>query len=449
MNRTEAATGVDAMDRPLVCLVDTRDDGHHPMYAAVYARALHGLGCDVWLAAPGRLIAAMPPVEGWVAPAGVTAAGGSFQTKPWEPPATPDSGPIRSEYRASHHWESLGGFLDAASLAAGRYPDLVLLLWFDDFIAETLPRRVVEDRIRCPFAGLWFQPPPRRPRTWREAVKRLLRSGRRYPALRSRLCAGVLLLQASDAASLRRLGVSAIIEVPEVTGSRPPSVEPDLVTQIRRRAAGREIVSLVGSLEGRKGLRPFLEVAATATADDWLFVMAGRLQRNTVDPETLRLLDSLSSEPDPKVLLIDRWLDDETLDAIVACSSLLHVYYYDWPYSSNMICKAAAYDVPVIGGTKGYIGRMIRDYDLGFMVRGPSEFAGRFVPGFAAEVSAYAGSERFRDGCERYRAAHDPMVLQRVLATLLADRRLSCPDSGGCRTSGLQADPRSTRPHAS
>ena len=400
-------------ERPLVCLVDSRDDGHHPMYAAVYADVLRELGCDVWLAASARLIAAMPPC------ADTIDAAGSLAMKPWEPPGPPAVGSIRSETLAARRWDSLGGLLGQASRDTGRYPDLVLLLWFDDFIAEILPRRAVESRIRCPFAGLWFQPPPQRPRTWREAAKRLLRAGRRYPVLRSRQCVGVLLLDASDSGHLPRFGRPPLLEVPEVSVSRLPEAEPALVTDIRRRAAGRSIFSLVGSLEGRKGLRPFLEAADVAHVDEWFFVMAGKLQRHTLDPETIRLLDRLTAGRDPRVLLIDGWLEEEVLNAIVACSSLVHVYYYDWLYSSNMVCKAAACDVPAIGGVAGYIGRMIRDYSLGFQVQAPPELAARFTPGFAADVAAFRKSAAFRDGCRRYRAANNPAALGSVLRRLL------------------------------
>lgn len=407
MNRNVTQT------KPLVCLVDSRDDGHHPMYAAVYAQVVRELGCDVWLAAPARLIAAMPPAQVR------SDANGSLTMKPWEPPDRLSGGGIRPEVHVSRLWESLGSFLDTASRTAGRYPDILVHLYFDDFIAEMLPRRDVEDRIRCPFAGLWFKPPQRRPPTWREAAKRLLRFGRRYPLLRSPGCSGILLLDASDSRHLARNGRPRLVEVPEVSNAVLPTAEPGIVTDIRRQAAGRSIFSVVGSMEGRKGLGPFLHALKVAPADEWFFVMAGKIQRNGMDSETSRLLDELAAGRDPRLFLVDRWLDEEVLNAIVACSNLVHVYYYDWPYSSNMILKAAAYDVPMIGGVAGYIGRMIRNYELGFTVKTPPELAARFVPGFAADVDALRKSAAFRDGCRRYRAANNSAVLGNALCRVL------------------------------
>ena len=156
--------------KPLVCLVDSRDDGHHPMYAAFYSQALCELGCDVWLVAPPKLIAAMP--------AGAAAgAAGAFESKPWEPPTRLSPASACPWDFAGLFWDDLGKFLDRASRSADRYPDLILHLYLDDFLTRSLPRRQVEARIRCPFAGVWFKPPPGRPTTWREVAKRMLRAG--------------------------------------------------------------------------------------------------------------------------------------------------------------------------------------------------------------------------------------------------------------------------------
>jgi hypothetical protein len=237
--------------------------------------------------------------------------------------------------------------------------------------------------------------------------------------LRSPQCAGILLLDASDSRHLSRGGLPRIVEVPEVSDAVLPKTESQLVAEIRRQAAGRSVYSLVGSIDGRKGLRDFLRAAEVAPVDEWFFVMAGCLVRDDLDGGMARLLESMTAGPRPRALLIDRWLDDETLNAIVALSNLMHVYYYHWPYSSNMLCKTAAYGVPAIGGSMGYIGRMIREYDLGITVPPGGSPADRFVPGFAAEMAAFGGSEAFRRGCSRYLAANNPAVLGDVLSRLL------------------------------
>lgn len=409
----EAAHGaVHDTVRRLVCLVDSREDGHHPMYAAIYARAFLELGCDVMLVACPALLAALPAVvEGG-------AVQGALTTVPWAVPAGLSTG-VRTEIRAARLWESLGATVDASAREIGRYPTLIVHLWFDDFVAETLPYHAVHGRIRCPFGGLWFQPPTRLPSSWREAAKRLLRWGRRYRVLRGNRCAGILVFDAARVGPLSGIGRTVVFEVPEVSTSLLPRHEPDLVAEIRRMAAGRSVYSVVGALEERKGLAAFLDAVEAAPAEEWLFVMVGRLVAGGIGVETRRRIERLSTGPRPRLLFQDRWLEDDVLNAVVACSSLVHVYYYDWPFSTNMLCKAAAHRVPVSGGAKGYIGRMIREYGLGFTVASSAELATRFRRGFSAEVSAFARAETFRDGCDRYAAANNAAALKDVLARLL------------------------------
>lgn len=404
---------------PLIALVDSRHDGHHPMYAALYARVLRELGCDVWLVAPPGMIAAMPSAEPR------SAAAGSLSIRPWEPPARPAPGTARVEVHVARLWESLGAEIDRAAAAEGRYPTLVLHLYFDDFISEVSTARAVEERIHCPFAGLWFKPPPRWPPNTRESLKRLLRVGRRYPSLRAAPCAGVLVFDAGATRHLSRRGRPPFFEVPEVSNAVLPPKEPELVAEIRRQAAGRSVYSMVGSIDGRKGLRDFLQAAEAAPVGEWFFVMAGCLIKNDVDERSSRMFERLSAGPAPRLMLVDEWLDDETLNAIVAGSSLLHVCYKDWPYSSNMICKSAVHRVPAIGRKKGYIGGMIRRYDLGIVLPPDGSLAARFVPGFAAEVADFTRSEAFLGGCSRYLAANNPDVLGDTLVHLLEKCRPS------------------------
>ncbi len=404
------------------------------MYAAFYSRALRELGCDVWLAAPAKLIAAMPAVV-------VAGADGTFEAKPWEAPIRLSPASARPWAFAGLLWEGLSDFLDRASRSAGRYPDLILHLYLDDFLSETLPRRYVETRIACPFAGLWFKPPPGRPPTWREAAKRVMRAGRWFSLLRSPRCSGLLLLDASDSGKLSRSGGPKILEVPEVSDWCLPSTESGLIAEIRRWAAGRRVFTVVGSLEERKGLQAFLRAADAAPADEWCFVMAGRLVKSGFAAGTLALLETLTTSPRPRVLLHDTWLDDEVLNSIVTCSNLVHVYYPYWPYSTNMLCKAAAASVPVIGINNGYIGRMLREYDLGFAVPPGDDLAALFRPGFAAEVAAFGRSEVFLNGCSRYLAANNPTALRDVLARLLRLDHLCAPPTGTQRLNAGNAGP--------
>ena len=113
--------------------------------------------------------------------------------------------------------------------------------------------------------------------------------------------------------------------------------------------------------------------------------------------------------------LADRWFDDETLNAIVAASGLLHACYERWPYSSNMLCKAAAFRVPIIVAEEGYLGRNTVQYGLGFTVPEGRQMPGRFVKGFAADVASFRAQPAFVEGCSKYVADNSPDALVSTL----------------------------------
>lgn len=400
------------MSRPLVCLVEPCDNGHHPMYAAVYSQAVVQLGCEVWLIGPQGLFEAMPaPEDG--------SDSDRIRRVPWDSTVLLKASGMTGHQRVAALWASLGQCLEGASRSHGRYPDIMVHLYLDSFISEMFPRQVAEASIRCPFAGLWFK--PSKPLTWsiRDVAKRAIRAGRRYRLLRSERLMALLLLDTVGQDHLAASGRPQLIAVPEFTTTALPSVESPLVARIRDRAAGRQIYSLVGSLEGRKGIKAFLRAAAGAPPDDWLFVMVGKAVPDTFDQETKDLLRNLSEGDAARVLVEDRWLDEAELNAVVAASGLLHVCYEEWPYSSNMLCKSTAYCVPAVGCEAGYIGRAICTYGLGVTVASGEELPGLFVPGFADQIASLRGSSPFRDGCRRYAEANNPTKLVEAMKPLM------------------------------
>lgn len=390
--------------RPLVCLVDAHDNGHHPMYAAMYATTFATLGADVLLVAPESLAQAMPHLGG----AAVTVV-------PWGTAPILADPTVQADERAMRLWRSLGEVLDANARVMNRYPDYLVHLFVDSFITELIPRSAIDAHVRCPFAGLWFKPPCPLGLSARDITKRIVRWGRRYASLRSPRWAAILLLDTAGYGHLSPAGQPRIVGVPEFSVTALPAVEPAIVKEIRGHAAGRRICSLVGSLEGRKGVKAFLRSAAVAPRDEWFFVMAGKVAWDTIDVDSKQALRRLRSGTDGRVYLADRWFDDETLNAIVASSGLLHACYERWPYSSNMLCKAAAFRVPVIVAEEGYLGRKTVHYGLGFTVPEGRQMPGRFVTGFAADVASFGVQPAFVEGCSEYVADNSPDALVSTL----------------------------------
>jgi glycosyltransferase involved in cell wall biosynthesis len=400
-------------ERPIVAIVDPHDSGHHAMYVSGYLRALLQIGCDVMVIAPNSLLAALPVGANDQA---------SVQRVPWE---VADQLPLQAspEERAEKLWQALGKTLAVEALESGRYPNVVLLVYLDSFITELLRPDVATRAVSCPVVGLWFKPPQTLRFRWREQIRRLVRLGRRYRLFRSPRFAALLLLDPEAVGTIPGRP-SRIITVPEFTDTSLPAACPALVAGMLERAAGRSISCLVGSIDARKGVGGFLEAAAAADAKDWFFVIAGKVLWDTLNPEVRRVLSDSSLAAENTLMLVDEWCPPETLNAIIAESDLLYACYENWPYSSNMLCKAAALGTPVIARDEGYIGRNVRNFSLGVLVPPGAAIAEQFHTGFGEAVASHAASPTFDAGCRQYLASNDLDALVASLEPLL--RQLGC-----------------------
>lgn len=380
------------------------------MYVAGYLRALLQLGCDVMVIAPRSLLDALP--------AGPS-NGASVQVVAWD---VAERLPLQAspEERAEMLWQALGKTLAAEAMASGRYPSMALLVYLDSFITELLRPDIATRTVSCPVAGLWFKPPQSLRFRWREQMRRIVRLGRRYRLFQSPRFAALLLLDGEAAGSIP-VRPARIIEVPEFTDAALPAARPPLVEAMLKRAGGRRICSLVGSIDTRKGVRGFLEAAAAAPPGQWFFVIAGKVLWDTFDTDVRRSLGGLSDAVRPDLMLVDNWCATETLNAIIAASDLLHACYENWPYSSNMLCKAAALGTPVVACDEGYIGRNVRRFGLGVLVPQGTSLARQFHTGFGETVTSLAASPAFEEGCRQYLAANNIDTLAASVQPLIED----------------------------
>jgi glycosyltransferase involved in cell wall biosynthesis len=381
------------------------------MYAQGYLLALSQLGCDVMVLAPPALLENLAVPKGF---------GQGVTLVAWA--ALNDHKAVGdAQAHAELLWESLGTTLSAAAVsAAGRYPDLIVLLYLDAFVTELLPASVIGGHVACPVAGLWFKPPRSGRMRWRERFRRLTRLGRRYRLFQSPLFHALLLLDPEAARIVPGHRRIRIIAAPEFTDASLPQVVPPLLETILHRARGRRICCLVGSIDRRKGVKGFLKAAALAPVTEWFFVMAGRVAWHTFPDEIRDVLHDALSTDGERVMLVDQWIAADTLNAIIQASDLLHACYEDWPYSSNMLCKAAALGTPVIGSPAGYIGRNLSRYELGFTPPPGTQLEGLFVSGFGDLVAAFKRSDAFAAGCRRYLAANDHAALVAAMDCLLS-----------------------------
>jgi len=381
------------------------------MYIAGYWRALRALGCDVIFVGPPRLADAAEAA--WL-PA--TCEIPTAARVSWDPAANGALHGLSGAVASAILWRSLKDVL------RGRAVDLVFLLSLDTFVTEFTPLSAV-DALPWRFSGLWFRPPSARPLSLREATRRIVRIGRMFQPLQSEKCAPVLVLgEATEIEHLRAFTRHGVVSAPEFsTYGRSSTVSP-AVARLLGRIGTRRAVALVGSLEPRKGVREFIRAAAANDGSDWVYVLAGRLYRDHFDRRTLETIEQLANEDGTRLIIHDGWLQACELNDIVAAVDLMFLCYNRWRFSTNFLCKTAAFRVPVLAYRTGYIGRMVRRFGLGVCVRDESEAIGMLhQPELSARIEAIRRSRQFAQGCEAYLALNSVAGVTASLSALVSE----------------------------
>jgi glycosyltransferase involved in cell wall biosynthesis len=157
--------------------------------------------------------------------------------------------------------------------------------------------------------------------------------------------------------------------LPDVANGGLPDGPSPLVDEIRERAAGRRIVLLCGSIEGRKNIRLFCETANLLKEESLFFAIVGQLQPTSLSREEKVLINEFSGNFKGNSLFRDIFFEDEReMNAIIQAADIIFAVYRDFPISSNLLSKASMFKKPVVVSDRFLMGRRTRQYGIGLAV---------------------------------------------------------------------------------
>ena len=132
---------------------------------------------------------------------------------------------------------------------------------------------------------------------------------------------------------------------------------------------GKRIVALLGIMDKRKGIFNLLDCARKTSHDDILYLLVGDSFSGESSKEVDYFQRMIREEGLSNVLFIRRRIRGEgEFNTLVNLSDLVFMLYDNFPYSSNIMTKAAYFNKPVIVSDKGLLGRRVREYATGIAV---------------------------------------------------------------------------------
>jgi hypothetical protein len=293
----------------------------------------------------------------------------------------------------------------AAEAASGWPASLVFFLYLDMMNEDRDGRRALDTKLQRPWAGIVFHP-----RRYDSASDV---SPERY--FETRTARGAAFLNPHRIEPYSRAFPAKVFGlVPDVTDARTSAETPAMVAEITRRAKGRTIVALIGSLGADKGLMEFLRLIERADQQRFFFVLVGQIFWASLgaDEPTLR---RFASQPPENCFVHVGYLDDERqLNSMISAADILYAVYPHQRDSANSLTKAALLERPLVVNEAYLMGERVREFDIGAAVRYGA------VDELVQALETLRGRPRASFGFAAYAKAHSTEALKDSFGSLVS-----------------------------
>ncbi|NEP77372.1 MAG: glycosyltransferase family 4 protein [Okeania sp. SIO3B3] len=354
-----------------VFLYSPYSEGHHEVYATLYTQAMLKLGHKVVVLYPTaeRLseqplaLLAKQHADCWLLP-----------TEPYAP-AVLDKKRVEGFVNQRKLWSLTRLSVENAAKATGLEPTLTFILWLDCYFQSPLmPAWMVDKLFPYPWSGILFHPAQTQLNLEGMTTKeRLVATAFNLqppppmtPPVYSRNLKALAMLDEFFVREYAHIAPQVdFLHFPDVATSTTAEDGFPLLQEITKRAAGRTIVTLAGSLESRKGLMTLARVAQRAAQEEFFFVFCGKLYPESFDDHARMFQAFIDSEPQNCYFHLEYIPDERQFNSILALSDILFAAYVDFKSSSNLVSKAAILRKPILVSDKHVMGETVMRYNLG------------------------------------------------------------------------------------
>ncbi|MFC1882013.1 hypothetical protein ACFL2S_11025 [Thermodesulfobacteriota bacterium] len=340
-----------------IVLYDSNHHGHHPTYQKLITKILLENGYAVWLVCSG-----VEEVIQWLK-ANCT-ADMLKQLTYLSVSAIPLEKGLRKCFWGMRNWKTAAGCMQRLEAKMGVKPDLVFFLKVDDFTKGLLTGRWVDRVFPYNWSGIYIH--LRFPERYKLTFFRK-RFYQPFAAFASRKCCRIGILQEDAADHLKRMTSKPIDILPDATDESSPAAN-RLTEQILQKAKGRKIIGLIGGQDRRKGSFLMFEIAQRCQhKSNWFFLFCGKMNYAKSDRE-IESLKKIIGNPDALqncFFHFEHLPDESCFNAVVDLCDVIFAVYRNFPFSSNLMTKAALFNKPLVVSAGNLMARRVEKFDLG------------------------------------------------------------------------------------
>jgi hypothetical protein len=242
--------------------------------------------------------------------------------------------------------------------------DFVFFPWLDD----------IGSPIRKPFhllfkhffpyrwGGLLFQ--------YSQAFHAFNNSSATFELLRLPSCTYIATLEEQCIPLLRnKFKEKTIVQYPDFASvAKTNNCEDTTITSIKTHAGCRTKICMLGTIDRRKGMMTLLDVINDMDKKKYYFIIAGKLYKNTFKKDEILRIQHFFNHPPENVRVIEGYVSDGLFDGLLQTCNIIYAVYWCFPYSSNLLTKAAIFKKPIIVSEKFLMGKRVAQYNIGKVV---------------------------------------------------------------------------------
>jgi glycosyltransferase involved in cell wall biosynthesis len=246
----------------------------------------------------------------------------------------------------------------------GHHPNLVLFNWVDSYLSRYIPASFIDIIFPYPWFGICFQP-----KLGDEQKIKYSHFFDFHRVFKAFYCQGVGVLDDEQTTKLQLQLNKKVITFPDITDEVNPDVNFFVALDIKRKARGRKIIGLLGSLNKRKGLLNLLKASQQSGNEKYFFAFVGQLSHYMLQPEELEYIQKIRElNPLNCYFHFELIPDEPQFNALVNTCDILFAAYENFPYSSNILTKAAVFKKPLIATRGSCVGNRVRQFQMGLTI---------------------------------------------------------------------------------
>lgn len=215
-------------------------------------------------------------------------------------------------------------------------PDLIIHDFLDALDTTGRNWNIFHDNFKYKWFGLHFK------------YSKSFKHG--YAILKDDNCLGILLCsedgfrQAKLANTNIRLGL-----LPDIANTEISPAKSDQIVSVLNRAKRRKIIFMGGSIGSRKNIFQWFKLIKISDPTKYFFIQAGSINLEDFNSRGKKVIKNFLTFPRENFLIIQEFIDNEGyFNELLSNSDYIYAVYKDHAESSNLIFKAAFFNVPIL-----------------------------------------------------------------------------------------------------